>query len=51
MTAQVIDMHARCEARTETSTGVWVCAKRPHPRAPNAHGYVKENRLEQEGPH
>lgn len=51
MSAQVIEMHARCETRTETTTGVWVCTKRPHPRTPNAHGFVKEERLEQERTH
>lgn len=48
MSGQVIEMFARCCATTTTATGVWVCTKRPHPRTPNAHGFVKEDRLEQD---
>lgn len=48
MSAQVIGLHERCASTTETSTGVWVCIKRPHPRTPNQHSFVKEERLERQ---
>lgn len=35
----------RCEARTETQTGVWVCIRPEHSNnQPKRHSFVKEER-------